>query len=608
MSEGFISAFRLGIVCVGVLAGFGGFGAKLVHLQVIQRDELVKTVEKARKRVVVLNARRGSILDVHGNLMATSQSFIEVGVDPHSTIEEDATKFPELAALLKVSVEDLVAAFDPETAFRKSKNGKEAKRIRWRKLNETVGEETYDRIRKLGVKGIYGNRSFRRTYPGGSLAAHVLGYVNREGTPTSGVEQYMDFYLRGQDGWRESERDGRRRELAQFRSSEISSVAGYSIILSVDMVVQHIVERELEKIVEEFNPKGATVIVSDPLTGYIMGLANYPSFDLNYYNKADIASQRNIAVTDILEPGSTFKIVVASAVLEESLVTLDTEFNCGSNVIWVKGKALRLPRDSHDHGTMSVSEIVTKSSNRGAAHLGVLLGEDRLYQYARAFGFGEKTQFPFGGEVRGILHPVKKWDGLTITRLPMGHAVSATPMQIHFAMSTIANGGILMKPQIVYQIVNEEGDPVFMNDNGVAVLPFEPRQKRRVISRETAHTMAKLLTDVVAPGGTATGAAIKGFEVAGKTGTTQKIIDGRYSSSHHVGSFSGFFPASSPRVAITVIVDDAQIKGRIAYGSTVAVPSFKVISEQLIQYLGISPTESKKTYASIDGDRYDRLP
>jgi cell division protein FtsI/penicillin-binding protein 2 len=598
MSKGFISAFRLGIVCVGVLAGFSGIGTRLVHLQVVQRDDLLKQVERARKKVAVLKARRGSIFDVHGNLMASSRSFIEVGVDPHSTVEEDADKLPQLASLLELPVSEVVAAFDTKTAFRRSKNGNETGQIRWRKLNELVGEDTYDRILELKIKGVYGNRDFRRTYPGGSLAAHMLGYVNREGTPTSGVERYMDFYLRGQDGRRESERDGRRRELAQFRSSEIPPADGYDIILSLDMVVQHIVERELQNIVDEMNPKGATIIVSDPSTGYILGLANYPSFDLNYYNEADLASQRNIAVTDIFEPGSTFKIVVASAALEESIVTLDTKFNCGNNVIWVKGKALKLPRDSHDHGLMSVEEIVMKSSNRGAAHLGVKLGAKRLYKYARAFGFGEKTQFPFGGEVRGMLHPVKKWDGLTITRLPMGHAVGVTPMQIHFAMSTIANGGILMKPQVVKQIVSKE-EPVFVDDNGASVLPFEPTQKRRVLSKQTAQTMAKLLTGVVSPDGTANGAAIEGFEVAGKTGTSQKIIDGQYSSSHHVGSFSGFFPASRPRVAITVIVDDAQLKGRIAYGSTVAVPSFKAISEQLIQYLGINPIEPINTYARV---------
>ncbi len=604
MSKGFISAFRLGIVCIAVLVGFAGIATRLVHLQVVQRDDLVRQVEKARKKVVVLKARRGSIFDVHGNLMASSRSFIEVGVDPHSTLEEDVEKLPQLANLLELPVSEVMVAFDKKTAFRRSKNGNETKQIRWRKLSESVGEDTYDRILELKIKGVYGNRDFRRTYPGGSLAAHMLGYVNREGIATSGVESYMDFYLRGQDGWRESERDGRRRELAQFRSSEIPPADGYDVRLSLDMVVQHIVERELENIVEKFNPKGATIIVSDPLTGYIMGLANYPSFDLNYYNEADLANQRNIAVTDIFEPGSTFKIVAASAALEESLVTLDTQFNCGSDIIWAKGKALRLPRDSHDHGMMSVEEIVMQSSNRGAAHLGVLLGPNRLYKYARAFGFGEETQFPFGGEVRGMLHPVKKWDGLTITRLPMGHAVGVTPMQIHFAMSTIANGGILMKPQVVSQIVSK-AEPVFVDDNGASVLPFEPTQKRRVISKQTAEMMAKLLTGVVSPEGTANGAAIEGFQVAGKTGTTQKIIDGQYSSSHHVGSFSGFFPASRPRVAITVIVDDAQLKGRTAYGSTVAVPSFKVISEQLIQYLGINPIEPINTYALAERGRYD---
>jgi len=338
--------------------------------------------------------------------------------------------------------------------------------------------------------------------------------------------------------------------------------------------------------------------VSDPTTGFILGLANHPSYDLNHYGDADLAFQRNIAITDILEPGSTFKIVAASGVLEEGLVGTDTRFDCGLDSVVVGQRRLPLPRDSHSHGILSVAEIVSKSSNRGAAQLGILLGRNRLFRYAQAFGFGQKTGLLLSGEEEGILHPVRNWDSLTITRLPMGHAVGATPLQIHSAMSAIANRGILMKPQFVRRITDGAGN---------IVVAFGPIQRRRVISERTARTMASLLRRVVSPEGTAATAAIPGFEVAGKTGTTQKIIDGQYSHSHHVGSFSGFFPASRPSVAVTVIIDDARLNGT-AYGTTVAAPSFKAIAEQLIPYLGVNPSEPVGRYALIENTLRDRLP
>ncbi|RME67777.1 MAG: penicillin-binding protein 2 [Verrucomicrobia bacterium] len=577
MQKGLVSVFRLALVCLVVFASFGGIAARLVHLQVFERDELVSEVERARKRVRILHARRGEIRDSNGNLLAVSRPVVQVGVDPHSVRVEDEPMLPHLAELLGLPVEKVVEAFNRKTVT--SSDGRRVRQVRWVKLADGVSEETYEDIMLLGIKGVYGNRQYRRTYPGGSLAAHIIGYINRENTAVMGVERYMDFYLRGQDGWREQERDGRGGELAQFRGREILPRDGYHVVLSIDSVVQHYVEAELRRIVDKFDPVGATIIVSDPKTGYILALANHPTFDLNSYNTADIASQRNRAITDIYEPGSTFKIVAASAALDLGLVNPQTTFDCSLEAVSRRGRLQRLPGDTHHYESLTVAEIVAKSSNRGAAHLGILLGENRLYQYARAFGFGQETGFAFGGEVAGILHPVDKWDGLTITRLPMGHAVGVTPMQIHSAMAAIANDGVLMRPQVSRRIIDRDGN---------IVAEFQPIERRRVVSRETAREMAHLLMGVCAPGGTAPKAAIPGFEVAGKTGTTQKIIDGRYSRSHHVGSFIGFFPASDPRLVISVIIDDARLSGT-AYGSTVAAPSFKAIGEKLIQYLGISP-------------------
>ena len=625
MSKGFASSYRLWLLASGVAACFTGLGARLVFLHVIDRDELVRYVDKARRQIVVENARRGDILDARGSKLATSISRIVLGVDPQSLREEDEKKWPELARLLGRPLPELETIFrtktrpaesipataraDPETGAltfniaprsaaagdsdettadtqvdaADDENGERP--IRWVKLTEDLSETTYDKITALGVKGVYGNRVYRRAYPQNSLAAHVIGYINKEGDAVAGIERYADFYLRGQNGWRESEKDGLRRELAQFSTREVPASDGFSVTLSIDSVVQHIVEEELEHIATTFRPQKATIIVSDPRTGFVLAMANYPTFNLNEYNKIpreDQGRMRNIAVTDILEPGSTFKIVAMSGAVNEGLVQLSDRFDCTTDQIEYKGKVRRLPREDHkfDH-PLTLPEIISRSSNRGAAQLAMKLGDERFYEYVRAFGFGQLTGFPVGGEVEGQLAPPDKWDGLTITRMPMGHSIAATPLQIHQAMGVIASGGLLMRPQVIRQIRDAKGEIVYRYD-GIS--------RQRVITPATAKTVARMLQGVAMPGGTAPQAAIPNFEVAGKTGTAQKIIDGRYSSTHYVGSFVGFFPASHPQVEISVIVDDGRgPNGLKGYGTVVAAPSFKRIGEQLIQYLNIRP-------------------
>jgi cell division protein FtsI (penicillin-binding protein 3) len=605
MRKGFASSTRLVVLAAGLFLGLAGISARLVDLHWLRSAELTAFVDKARKQIIVDQARRGDILDIRGNRLATSRSLIELGADPHVLRKEDEAKWPELAQLLGISLQQLEIAlrrrFALESAATDGTTDEErvTRPIRWVKLSEEVEESTYERILKLNIKGVYGNRHYRRVYPGGQLAAHILGYINKENTPVTGVERHLDFYLRGQAGWRESERDGLRRELAQFRTREIPAADGFDVVLTIDTFVQHIVEEELENIARTFRPDSATIIVSDPRTGAILGIANYPTFDLNHYNKAPLDVQRNIAVTDMFEPGSTFKIVAASGVLEDHLVTTSTAFDCSLSSVVFEGKSRALPRDSSPHGVLSVADIVGKSSNRGAAHLGMRLGSQRLYEYARAFGFGEETGFPFGGEIPGVLHPVRAWDGLTITRMPMGHAVGATAMQMHYAMSTIANGGILMRPLIVSEIRDRDAR---------TIAQCQPMQVRRVVSRETATTMSRLLVNAASAEGTGEAANIPGYEVAGKTGTTQKIINGRYSDRQHVGSFVGFFPAKRPQVAITVVVDNGRPPtGGLGYGGTVAAPSFKRIGEQLIPYLGILPAQSSKTSVAMGGTDRDRI-
>lgn len=601
MSRGFASNYRIAVVVAAVVASFTGIGARLVSLHVLQRAKFLSYIGKARDEIIVQNARRGDILDAHGSLLATSRSLVVIGADPQVLCKEDEAKWPELARLLGLSPAELQKKFTgkirmPDDEAPEIDPTADSHETRWVKLSDTVDESAYDQIKTLNVRGVYGSRIYSRAYPQNQLAAHVLGYVNREGEPVTGLERYLDFYLRGQNGWLESERDGLRHELAQFRSREVAPADGYDAVLSIDTVVQHMVEQELQALADKYHPAKATIIVGDPRTGFILALGNWPTFNLNDYNKADLPSQRNIAVADQFEPGSTFKIVAASGALDAGLVTPASTFDCTLESVEYKGTERRLPRESeldHFDHPLTVAEIIAKSSNKGAAQLGMLLGDEKFYDYARAFGFGELTGFPVGGEIDGQLAPPSKWDGLTITRMPMGQSVGATPMQVHCAMGVIASGGLLLRPQVVRQIRDVDGTVVYQ---------FAPIVKRRVISEGTAQTMQHLLEGVAMADGSGTAplAAISGFEVAGKTGTAQKLLPVttpsgktvlRYSDRHHVASFVGFFPASNPQVAITVIVDDADaaVPGGIAYGNLVAAPVFKRLGERLIQYLNIQP-------------------
>ncbi|CAM2988712.1 peptidoglycan D,D-transpeptidase FtsI family protein [Rariglobus hedericola] len=617
MSKGFASNYRIVLLGAGILACFGCIGIRLLDLHVFERERLMSFVERARRQITVESAKRGDILDDKGDRLATSRSLIVLGVDPQALLKADEPKWPELARLLNMQPAELARIFNtktrgsvaaPSTAATAESTEASAEEvsasgerlIRWAKLSEAVEESTYDQISKLGIKGVYGNRTYTRAYPHNQLAAHLIGFVNKAGEPAAGVEAFADFYLRGQDGWRESEKDGLRRELAQFRNREVSATAGYTVRLSIDSAIQHIVEQEIDEIVKKFNPKKVTVIVSDPHSGFVLALGNYPTFNLNEYNelsKDEMGQMRNVAITDILDPGSTFKIVAASGALNDGLVRPDTRFNCSIDSIEYKGKPRRFMRDDHefDH-PLTVAEIISHSSNVGAAQLGMQLGEQKLYDYARAFGFGEKSGFPFGGEVSGYLNTVDKWSGVDITRIPAGYSISATPMQIHMAMATIASGGMLMRPQVIRQVTDESGEVVYN---------FTGSVRRHVISTKTAEQMARMLQGVASKEGTAPMAAIPNFEVAGKTGTAQKLINGRYSERNHVGSFVGFFPASRPRVVITVIVDDGKpANGRVGYGSVVAAPSFKHIAEQLIQYMDIKPViEPGRNLLVMDGGR-----
>jgi cell division protein FtsI (penicillin-binding protein 3) len=648
MSKGFTSTYRIALLAGLILAMFAGLEVRLIWLQVIDRDELLRSVDEARRQLIVDNARRGDIVDAKGALLATSRSVIVLGVDPQSVRPEDRAKLPQLAALTGVPLPEIERVFATKVRAAASAAGsrargpssvtvinfgppaaavaeapgdplmptkddteldeadKEGNRpIRWAKLCDQVSESLYLQIEKLGVRGVYGTRVYRRDYPHNEMAAHIIGFVDREERPVTGIEYFADFYLRGENGWLESERDGRSRELAQFRTREAPASDGFNVALSIDATIQRMAEDELGLIAARFEPEKATIIVSDPQTGAVLALANYPSFDPNGYNKlskADQTRMRNIAVADEYEPGSVFKIVAVAGALNDGLVTPGSQFDCSLEKIDYDGITRSLPREDvseHFDHPLTVAEIVQHSSNKGAAQLAMALGDRRFYEYARRFGFGQRTGFPVGAEVPGKLKAPEAWDSMTITRMPIGQSVTATALQMQQAMGVIANGGTLLKPQIIRQIRDPhdpKGEPLFPN--------FGPVEVRRVITEQTAQTMARLLMAVASKGGTAPEAEVPGFDVAGKTGTAQKLLPFflasgekvmRYSVTHHVGSFVGFFPATARpgdrQLAIAVIVDDADAHcpGGTAYGHIVAAPAFRHLAERLIPYCNIRP-------------------
>jgi cell division protein FtsI (penicillin-binding protein 3)/stage V sporulation protein D (sporulation-specific penicillin-binding protein) len=388
----------------------------------------------------------------------------------------------------------------------------------------------------------------------------------------------MEDYLHGQDGFRYIEKNRAGREIVPYRGQERAPRDGYRVHLTVDLNLQNIVENEIDAAVREFNPQKATIILMRPETGEILAMANRPHFDLNKRSTADPETMKNRAIIDMMEPGSTFKIVTTAAALNEKKVRPETTVFCENGLWNYGGRALH---DHHGYGAMTVNDVLIKSSNIGVAKLALSLGEQKFYEYIRSFGFGERTGIELPGEISGVVHPPQRWSKISITRIPMGHEVGVTPLQMVTAMAAIANGGKLVTPRIVKSITQADGTPVST---------FAPTVLRQVISPETAAQVGSALQGVVSERGTAKGATVAGFNVCGKTGTAQKVAEkGGYAPGKYVVSFSGYMPAEKPEFVALVVLDDAKTSSELNYGGTVAAPIFARIAEKAAQYLDLQP-------------------
>ena len=448
-------------------------------------------------------------------------------------------------------------------------------------LPESAAGDLADQLRAKSLRGITFEHDFSRIYPNGPMLCHVIGYMDHTHQGVDGIEKSMNDYLRGYDGFRYTEKARSGREIVLYRGEERAARAGCNVHLTIDMNLQSIVETELDAAVKQFHPKSAVVILVNPQTGEILALANRPNFDLNDFVNARPEDMKNHAIMDMVEPGSVFKIVTASAALNENVVD-------GSSIIFCENGnfnyANKILHDHHPYSELSVADILMHSSNIGAAKLAMMMGDEKFYEYIRSFGFGERTGVCLPGEISGLVHPPHLWSKISITRIPMGQGVGVTAMQTVAALSAVANGGHLMMPQIVRNITDE---------NGATVANYPPVEIRQVISKKVAATMCQYLKRVVSPAGTAPLAAVPGFinEVAGKTGTAQIPLPGGggYYEDKYVASFEGFMPADKPAFVALVMLEDPKTAPDQYYGGQVAAPIFSRIAEKAARYMNIAP-------------------
>src|SRR5437867_4327121 len=564
------SRTRCALVCLGFVLLFSAFSFRLIYLQMIKHDQYAGLAAEKHVYKQPIFAERGTILDANNEVLAHNV--------PVETVVADATHLTDTDATVDFVSNELKL---PREEVSEKLHGDRRYIVLKREVPKAISDSLRQKLRAQNLRGIYFERDATRIYPNGLMLCHVIGFTDFEHHGIQGVEGSLDEYLRGQDGYRYIEHNSAGQEIVLYRGQERAPRNGYQVHLTVDLNLQNIVENEIDSAMREYTPRKATIILMRPQTGEILAMANRPNFDLNLRADAKPEQMKNRAIIDMMEPGSTFKIVTAAAALNERTVRPDSMIFCENGVWNFGGSAL------HDHrpfGELSVQDILVKSSNIGAAKLALSVGEQRFYEYIRRFGFGERTGIELPGEISGLIRPPQAWSKISITRIPMGHEVGVTPLQMTMAMAVIANGGKLVTPRIIKSINTPDGK---------TVSSLSPVMLRQVISPETAREIGDALRGVVSDRGTAAAAAVPGFTIAGKTGTAQKVDPkGGYDQGKYVVSFAGYLPADHPEFVGLVVLDDAHTsKPELNYGGLVAGPIFSRLAEKAARYLDLEPHE-----------------
>lgn len=530
---------------------------RLVNLQVVKYGEFEQRAQKQQQRTIDISPRRGVIYDRNGDELAMSVNVDSVFAVP-SEIPDQENTARLLARILKADPDELLAKMKSSHSFT------------WiaRKLDPDVSA----RIRSLNLRGIYFQEEPRRFYPKGDLAAQILGYVGMDDEGLAGLEHAYEETLAGKPGTMVVSMDARKR---RFGRIEKRPEPGDNLVLTIDEKIQWIVERELDKAMEDTHAEAAMAVVQNPKTGEILALVNRPTFNPNSARHLTPAMLKDHAISDIYEPGSVFKTVTYSAALNEGLIKPNDMVDCQGGMINLNGLKIH---DLHKLGTIPITEAFAKSSDVAAVKTGLKLGDERFYKYIRDYGFGQQTGIELPGETRGLTKPPSRWSKVSIGSMSIGQEIGVTPVQVVSMISTIANDGVYTPPRIVAGVTKP-------NVTVPQTIAFKPPASHRVVSTMTAAEMKQMMEDVVLFG-TAKRAILDGYTSAGKTGTAQKVdpATGRYSKTKYVASFSGFTPVNSPAVSIVVVIDSAV---GLHQGGQVCAPVWNRIAQQVLAYLHV---------------------
>jgi cell division protein FtsI (penicillin-binding protein 3) len=564
MSEGGkgINAARIAAILLGITLWSFLILIRLVQLQIFEHQSFVQLATQRQQMRRSILAPRGIIYDFHMDELATSVTVSTAVAEPRS-MQSIPAAAEKLAAILELNPQELLSRMtDPA-------------RQAFMVIKRRIDPQAEARIESLGIEGVYFVDESMRVYPNRERASQTLGFVNMNGDGGAGIELQYDKELQGKEGLFSFDIDARRRS---FRAkADKPAIQGHSLVLSIDNSIQYIAERELAAGIEKAQARAGTAIVMESETGRILALANHPQFNCNTYNEYEPDLWRNRAVSDVFEPGSTFKVVVAAAALEAGLTRPNEMIDCQMGSITIGRHPF------HDHkayGLLSFSQILEFSSNVGAAKLGLRLGQQRLYEALRNFGFGSKSGVDLPGEIKGLVRDWHDWSGLSIGAISFGQEVGVTSIQLLAAINAIANGGYRFRPSIVDRIIDEKGD----------LVSIRAPERVRLISPSTAAAVSDAFEGVVLRG-TGRRAALEGYRAAGKTGTAQKIVEGErlYSSNKYVASFVGFAPLPRPRITILVQIDEP--KG-IHYGGDVCAPVFQKIAQETLLQLRVPPDQN----------------
>ena len=538
---------------------------RLGYVQFFHPRNLGSRAESQSKLILKLQPYRGKIYDRNGAELALDVQLDSLGANS-KRVKDPATLAAKLGPILNMDVKVL-----RERLSRK-------KEFVW--LSRLLSPEQSEKVKALARKDLEIRKEWKRIYPNHSTASQVIGFTGIDHQGLEGLELYFDSYLRGVPGWKLTQKDAKQRELVSRETDMVLPVDGYNLHLTLDVVIQHIADKYLEETCKKYNALGGAVIVMDPVTGDILALANYPSYDPNVLKTAKTESIRNRALTDIYEPGSVFKIFTLSAVLEEKVMRLTDKLFCENGNWRVGGRVLH---DVHPYGMLSLEDVLAKSSNIGTVKAAQKIGPMKLNEYMRRFGFGERTDLPLMGESPGLVTNPKNYSATSMSSVPIGQEIGLTTIQLATAVSAIANGGTLVRPRIISRI---------QDDSGQVIKEYPITKRAKVMSPETAKMMRYAMGRVVKEGGTGKLGDVPGAEVGGKTGTSQKLDEnGRYSHSSFISSFVGYVSKEGRMVSITVSIDDPH---PVYYGGVVAAPLFSNVGKGILDYWQLGTPEAAK--------------